>query len=78
MLVFQSAHFQIGYYLDESRAWGLEIAELQHAVDEARKHCIPRAIVVINPGNPTGVQHTCPLLSEDILLLRRFCSFCEN
>jgi alanine transaminase len=46
--------YQIGYYLDESRAWGLEIAELQHAVDEARKHCIPRAIVVINPGNPTG------------------------
>jgi len=45
---------QIGYYLDESRAWGMDIAELQCAVDEAKKRCIPRAIVVINPGNPTG------------------------
>ena len=28
--------------------------ELQRSVDEARKICHPRAIVVINPGNPTG------------------------
>ncbi|XP_069686059.1 alanine aminotransferase 1 isoform X2 [Periplaneta americana] len=45
---------QIGYFLDESRAWGMEISELQRAIDEAKKHCIPKAIVVINPGNPTG------------------------
>uniref|UniRef100_A0A2Z5RE46 alanine transaminase n=1 Tax=Reticulitermes speratus TaxID=60591 RepID=A0A2Z5RE46_9NEOP len=45
---------QIGYYLDESRGWGMDIAELQRAINEAKKHCIPRAIVVINPGNPTG------------------------
>jgi len=54
------------------------MAELQRAVDEAKKHCVPRAIVVINPGNPTGVQHTCLFLCEDILLLRRVCGFCEN
>jgi hypothetical protein len=35
----------------------MDIAELQRAVDEAKKHCIPRAIVVINPGNPTGVYN---------------------
>jgi alanine transaminase len=57
MLVFQSGHFQIGYYLDESRAWGMDIAELQRAVDEAKQQCIPRAIVIINPGNPTGVYN---------------------
>ncbi|XP_050300992.1 alanine aminotransferase 1 [Anthonomus grandis grandis] len=45
---------QIGYYLDESRNWGLDIAELQRAITEARKVCNPRALVVINPGNPTG------------------------
>ncbi|XP_018336039.1 alanine aminotransferase 1 [Agrilus planipennis] len=45
---------QIGYYLDESKNWGLDINELQRAVDDARKKCHPRAIVVINPGNPTG------------------------
>ncbi|KAJ8924559.1 hypothetical protein NQ315_000708 [Exocentrus adspersus] len=45
---------QIGYYLDESRNWGLGIAELQRSIDEARKVSNPRAIVLINPGNPTG------------------------
>ncbi|XP_066250824.1 alanine aminotransferase 1 [Euwallacea similis] len=45
---------QIGYYLDESRNWGLDIAELQRSITEARKTCNPRAIAVINPGNPTG------------------------
>ncbi|XP_076271679.1 alanine aminotransferase 2-like [Rhynchophorus ferrugineus] len=45
---------QINYYLDESKNWSLEITELKRAVDEAKKVCKPRAIVVINPGNPTG------------------------
>jgi len=30
------------------------VAELERALVEARKHSNPRAIVVINPGNPTG------------------------
>lgn len=29
--------------------------ELERSITEARKHCNPRAIVVINPGNPTGM-----------------------
>lgn len=45
---------QIGYYLDESKGWGLDVEELQRAVDEAKEVSFPRAIVVINPGNPTG------------------------
>ncbi|XP_050421730.1 alanine aminotransferase 2-like isoform X2 [Adelges cooleyi] len=45
---------QIGYYLDESKNWGLDMNELERSLAEARKHCNPRAIVVINPGNPTG------------------------
>lgn len=45
---------QIGYYLDESKNWGLDITELQRALDESKKICAPRAIVIINPGNPTG------------------------
>ncbi|KAL1516543.1 hypothetical protein ABEB36_000449 [Hypothenemus hampei] len=45
---------QVSYYLDESTNWGLDIAELQRSITEARKTCNPRAIVVINPGNPTG------------------------
>lgn len=45
---------QIGYYLDEDKNWGLDIDELERSLKEARKVSSPRAIVVINPGNPTG------------------------
>ncbi|XP_050539227.1 alanine aminotransferase 1 isoform X2 [Daktulosphaira vitifoliae] len=45
---------QVGYYLDEDNNWGLDIKELERSIKEAREYCNPRAIVVINPGNPTG------------------------
>lgn len=45
---------QVGYYLNESKNWGLDTAELQRSIDEAKKTSVPRAIVIINPGNPTG------------------------
>lgn len=45
---------KIGYYLDEETNWGLDRAELQRAYDEAKCTTTPRALVVINPGNPTG------------------------
>jgi alanine transaminase len=45
---------QVGYYLDESNNWGLDVNELQRSVDEAKKTSAVRAIVIINPGNPTG------------------------
>ncbi|GIX91445.1 alanine aminotransferase 2 [Caerostris extrusa] len=41
-------------YLDEDNAWALSIDELRRSLNEARKLCDPRALVVINPGNPTG------------------------
>ena len=28
--------------------------ELKKKLDGARPHCLPRALVLINPGNPTG------------------------
>lgn len=45
---------QVGYYLNEAKQWGLDVEELERSICEARKTCNPRAIVVINPGNPTG------------------------
>lgn len=45
---------QINYYLNEEKCWSLDISELQRALDEARGHCSPRALCIINPGNPTG------------------------
>jgi len=49
---------QINYYLDEPRAWALDLNELQRALAAARADCIPRLLVVINPGNPTGAVLT--------------------
>lgn len=45
---------KVDYYLDEENKWGLNRAELQRAYDQAKKTCNPRALVIINPGNPTG------------------------
>lgn len=46
--------YQISYYLDESSGWDITIEELQRALDSAREHCQPRALVAVNPSNPTG------------------------
>lgn len=46
---------QVPYYLDEAKNWGLSVAELEQQYAAARKSGIDvRAVVVINPGNPTG------------------------
>ena len=45
---------QVGYYLDESRNWALDVAELERAYQAAKEKSDIKAIVVINPGNPTG------------------------
>lgn len=45
----------IPYLLDESAEWALSRASLEAAYDRAKAGGTrPRAIVVINPGNPTG------------------------
>ncbi|KAH8316099.1 hypothetical protein KR074_007393, partial [Drosophila pseudoananassae] len=45
---------KVDYYLEEETGWSLGRKELQRSYDEAKKTCNPRALVVINPGNPTG------------------------
>ncbi|MEQ2168792.1 hypothetical protein GOODEAATRI_018394 [Goodea atripinnis] len=45
---------QISYYLDEDNCWSLNSAELGRALNEAKQHCKPRVLCIINPGNPTG------------------------
>jgi alanine transaminase len=46
--------YPIEYYLDEDNNWALNIEELERAINESKERCIPRGIVIINPGNPTG------------------------
>lgn len=49
---------QVDYYLDEERCWALDVSELRRALHQARQHCNPRALCIINPGNPTGQVQT--------------------
>ena len=44
----------VPYYLNEDKKWGLDIDELERAINKERANCVPRGLVVINPGNPTG------------------------
>lgn len=45
----------INYYLNEENGWGIDKEELIRSYDEAvKKGSIVKAIVIINPGNPTG------------------------
>nr|AIT69934.1 alanine transaminase [Gracilaria chouae] len=62
---------QVDYYLDEDNGWALSIDELKKSLYNAREEGIQvRAIVVINPGNPTG-----QVLSEENM--REIVRFCE-
>lgn len=45
----------VPYYLKEEQDWGLSVADLKTSVEEARSKGVDvRALVIINPGNPTG------------------------
>ncbi len=46
---------QVGYHLDEANGWKLSRGILDRSIADARRKGIrPRAICVINPGNPSG------------------------
>lgn len=60
----------VPYYLDEDNGWALDIGELQRSLDVARAEgIICRALVFINPGNPTGQS----LTEENLRDLIQFC-----
>lgn len=53
----------VPYYLDESRTWATDIKALEDALKQAKSEGTDtRAIVIINPGNPTGAS----LSEEDV------------
>jgi len=55
------------YYLEEAKDWGVNLAELKRAYDAALdSKATPRALVLINPGNPTGALLEPELLEEII------------
>lgn len=51
----------VPYYLDEAKTWGTDLSSIEKGLAEAREAGTDvKAIVIINPGNPTGAS-----LSED-------------
>jgi len=59
-LICEQIFFQVPYFLDEETGWGLEVDELKKQLEEARSKGITvKALVVINPGNPTGQVIIC-------------------
>jgi len=53
----------IPYYLDESSGWSTSVESVEKAIREAIKKGVdPKALVIINPGNPTGA-----LLDEETM-----------
>lgn len=47
----------VPYYLEESKAWGTDIESISSALQKAKSEGTDvRAIVIINPGNPTGAS----------------------
>ena len=61
----------IEYYLDESRGWTLKLVELKRSLNMSRSRGIDvRALVLINPGNPTGSIFSVENLKELINFCR--------
>lgn len=60
----------VPYYLEETENWGLDVNDLRRSVAQARyKGITVKAMVIINPGNPTG-----QCLSEaNLREILRFC-----
>ncbi|KAJ2724283.1 alanine transaminase [Coemansia sp. Benny D115] len=60
----------VPYYLQEENDWQLSVADLERSLSESRANGVDvRALVVINPGNPTG---GC-LLESNIAEIVQFC-----
>ncbi|KEF63506.1 alanine transaminase [Exophiala aquamarina CBS 119918] len=59
----------VPYYLDESHAWGTDLNVIKEAYDKAVSEGTDvRAVVIINPGNPTGAS----LPEQDVEAVIRF------
>ena len=49
----------VPYYLDESQNWGTDVSAIKKACADVKAQGVDvRAIVIINPGNPTGASLT--------------------
>eukprot|EP00793_Prasinoderma_coloniale_P002394 PRCOL_00001875-RA len=62
----------LGYELDEDAGWGFNLELLEGVVAKARERGVtPRAMVFINPGNPTGQCLSHEMLEQLIRFAKR-------
>ncbi|RKP36488.1 pyridoxal phosphate-dependent transferase [Dimargaris cristalligena] len=62
----------VPYYLDEAREWCMDLKELEQSLTEARDRGVEvRALVIINPGNPTGQSLTWNNMAEVVEFCHR-------
>uniref|UniRef100_A0A3Q3B297 alanine transaminase n=1 Tax=Kryptolebias marmoratus TaxID=37003 RepID=A0A3Q3B297_KRYMA len=54
MLLEEAGVKAVSYLLEEERQWAVDLKELHRALSTSRGCCVPRAIYISNPGNPTG------------------------
>ncbi|XP_044148738.1 alanine aminotransferase 2-like [Bufo gargarizans] len=58
----------VPYYLDEGRSWAVSVTSIRESLSAARRRCNPKALCVINPGNPTGHVLTMEKITELVQL----------
>lgn len=67
----------VPYYLDETNEWGTDVEGIKASLAKAKEDGVEvRAIVIINPGNPTGaslnsdsIKHVLDLAAEERLVV---------
>jgi len=71
LLSLNQAH-KVPYYLNEASGWKISMEGLQKSYDEATKKGVNvRALVIINPGNPTGQIMTAQEMLETVEFAHR-------
>ncbi|XP_075067613.1 alanine aminotransferase 2-like isoform X2 [Mixophyes fleayi] len=67
---------KVQFELDEEDGWSVNVTNILRSLHAARKHCNPKVLCVINPGNPTGhvlsrdrIEDLIRLAAEENLLL---------
>ncbi|KAG9356085.1 hypothetical protein JZ751_000929 [Albula glossodonta] len=56
----------VPYHLCEEEGWALRVEDLRRALQASRGHCSPRALYIMNPGNPTGYVQSKESIEEVI------------
>ena len=46
---------QINYELCGDNNWTADITLMKKQLDAARPYCVPRVLIIVNPGCPTGI-----------------------